>query len=74
MGVIRGSELTLDTQTGYLDQKTYESLPYRTQSSFARQKADRIYALFEAYLRRKRELNTDDLADRYAGSVSNSFV
>lgn len=64
MGVIRGSEQTLETEAGYLDRVAYERLSARSQPTFARQR-EQIYQLFEAYLKRKRELRTDDPADRF---------
>lgn len=72
MGVIRGSEQTLDTEAGYLDQKAYKELSTRTQSTFPRQR-EQIYRLFEAYLKRKRELRADDPADRFASSLFSAF-
>jgi hypothetical protein len=64
MGVLKGSEMTINTAEGYLDRSTYTQLSHRAQSTFARSR-DRIYSLFEAYLARKREIGGYDAADRY---------
>ncbi|PCH33049.1 hypothetical protein WOLCODRAFT_159800 [Wolfiporia cocos MD-104 SS10] len=63
MGVIKGSEDTLHNTSGYLDEKTYISLSYRTQPTFADQR-DTIYQLFKAYLKKKKERGEHDVADR----------
>lgn len=52
MGVIKGSESTLDSPSGCLDRGTYEALSTRTQSRFAGDRS-RIYTLFETYRKLK---------------------
>ncbi|KAI0258666.1 hypothetical protein BC834DRAFT_835038 [Gloeopeniophorella convolvens] len=63
MGVIKGSEQTLASEAYSLDYDTYLSLSSRTQSTFANRRGD-IYALFEAYLKIKRERGEYDAPDR----------
>ena len=63
LGVIKGSELALDKEEGYLDQATYHSLSHRTQGTFANQR-EGIYTLFKAYMKRKKERSDYDAADR----------
>ncbi|OCH88979.1 hypothetical protein OBBRIDRAFT_757238 [Obba rivulosa] len=63
MGVIRGSELALSNESGYLEKDKYLSLSHRTQATFANQR-ETIYKLFQAYLRRKRDRQEYDAADR----------
>ena len=63
MGVIKGSEGTLDSETGILDQAAYLKLSYRQQGTFA-SKRETIYQLFRAYLKLKAERGEWDAADR----------
>ncbi|KAJ2926890.1 hypothetical protein H1R20_g10212, partial [Candolleomyces eurysporus] len=63
VGVIKGSEQSLSHATGYLDLTSYINLSHRTQHLFANQR-DRIYSLFEAYMRRRRPRGESDSADR----------
>lgn len=63
MGVIRGSEGSVQTPLGYLSQDQYLSLSHRTNATFSRQR-EQVYRMFEAYLRRKRKLGKFDPADR----------
>lgn len=63
MGVIKGSEQTLDRPDGYLDRAAYENLSHRSQATFSNQR-DHIYTLFMAYLKRKRTRGDYDAADR----------
>lgn len=63
MGVIKGSEMTLDSETHFLDYETYLKLSARTQAMFASRRKE-IYALFEAYLKMKRDRREYDAADR----------
>ncbi|KAH9022666.1 P-loop containing nucleoside triphosphate hydrolase protein [Lactarius hengduanensis] len=63
MGVIKGSEMTLDSETHFLDYETYLNLSARTQATFASRRKD-IYALFETYLKMKRDRREYDAADR----------
>ena len=64
MGVIKGSEDSLTSQGHHLDQCTYEGLSHRSQSTFSHQRSI-VYALFEAYSKRKKLEGHFDLADRY---------
>ncbi|KAF6765917.1 hypothetical protein DFP72DRAFT_996790 [Ephemerocybe angulata] len=63
LGVIEGSEQSLSHEMRYLDQETYRNLSHRVQHVFAKQR-DRVYALFLAYLKRKRQNGDFDTADR----------
>ena len=63
LGVICGSEASLDTPNGYVDRETYLRLSHRTQATFASRRGV-VYDLFQAYVKRKRELQTYDVADR----------
>lgn len=58
MGVIKGSESTLESPSGYMDRNEYEALSTRTQCSFAGDRS-RVYTLFEAY----RKLKPSDYID-----------
>ena len=62
-GVIKGSEMTLDSETHFLDYETYLNLSARTQATFSSRRKE-IYALFEAYLKMKRDRREYDAADR----------
>jgi len=50
-------------ENGYMDRESYEKLSHRTQATFSRQRGP-VYILFQAYIRRKRELEGYDVADR----------
>ncbi|KAH9949529.1 hypothetical protein B0H21DRAFT_728406 [Amylocystis lapponica] len=63
MGVIKGSEQTLEHGTGYLDKETYINFSYRQQATFLG-KRETIYELFEIYSKRKRERGEYDASDR----------
>ncbi|KAH9172885.1 hypothetical protein EDB89DRAFT_1962863 [Lactarius sanguifluus] len=63
MGVIKGSEMTLDSETHFLDYETYVNLSARTQATFASRRNE-IYVLFETYLKMKRDRREYDAADR----------
>ncbi|PCH33053.1 nucleoside triphosphate hydrolase protein [Wolfiporia cocos MD-104 SS10] len=63
MGVIEGSEDTLNSAGGYLSKDAYICLSRRTHATFADNR-DIIYQLFEAYLKRKRARGEYDVADR----------
>ncbi|KAH9919768.1 uncharacterized protein BXZ73DRAFT_104876 [Epithele typhae] len=69
MGIIKGSEPSLDTPECYLDKATYLKLSHRTQGTFANQR-ECIYKLFTAYLKRKKERGDYDAADRTHALVS----
>ena len=62
-GVIKGSEMTLDSETHFLDYETYLNLSARTQATFSSRRKE-IYALFETYLKMKRDRREYDAADR----------
>ena len=64
LGVIKGSETTIDSENHFLDYDTYSNLSTRTQATFAR-KRNEIYSLFEIYSKKKRERKEYDAADRY---------
>jgi hypothetical protein len=66
MGVIKGSEMTLDSDTHFLDSEAYLNLSARTQATFASRRKE-IYLLFEAYLKMKRDRREYDAADRTHG-------
>jgi len=63
LGVIKGSEDTIGTKHGYLDQKVYKSLSARSKATFSH-KRDEIYGLFMAYTKRKGQRGDYDAADR----------
>jgi hypothetical protein len=62
LGIIKGSEKSLEFPNRVLDRDTYESLRVSNGN----------YALFEAYQTLKRKRNERDLADRCAFSVAHS--
>ena len=68
-GIIKGSEQTLTSTTGYLDSATYFDLSHRTAGTFASHREE-IYRLFEAYLRLKKEYRGTDAPDRYVHILS----
>jgi hypothetical protein len=55
--------MTLDSDTHFLDYETYLNLSARTQATFAGRRKE-IYALFESYLKMKRNRREYDAADR----------
>ncbi|KAI0791849.1 hypothetical protein C8Q75DRAFT_57347 [Abortiporus biennis] len=63
IGVIKGNELALKSEKGYLDEATYLDLSERSQCTFASQR-ETIYAIFLSYLRLKAERREYDDADR----------
>ncbi|KAI6165390.1 hypothetical protein EDD17DRAFT_225914 [Pisolithus thermaeus] len=63
MGIIKGSEKSLEFDDGTLDKNTYRSLPSRSNPTFSSQR-ELVYALFEAYSRLKRQRQHHDVADR----------
>jgi hypothetical protein len=63
MGVIKGSEDTVGTKHGYLDQKAYKSLSVRSQATFSHNR-NVIYDLFTAYTKWKGRQGDYDAADR----------
>jgi hypothetical protein len=62
-GVIKGSEKALTCPEQFLDQKSYDSLSHRSQSTFASHR-NTVYAIFQSYLKRKRNRGDYDAADR----------
>ncbi|TBU42438.1 hypothetical protein BD309DRAFT_866309 [Dichomitus squalens] len=64
MGVIKGSEPTLECAEGYLTKDMYFGLSHRTQGTFANQR-ETVYALFETYLKKKKARGDYDAADSY---------
>jgi hypothetical protein len=69
LGVIKGSETTLNSENHFLDYDAYLNLSARTQATFARRRSE-IYSLFEIYMKKKRERREYDAADRYAPRLS----
>ena len=63
MGVIKGSEGVLTSRECHLDRRSYEDLSERSQYAFSHQRAV-VYALFEAYTKRKKLEGHFDSADR----------
>ncbi|KAL5518531.1 hypothetical protein ACEPAH_213 [Sanghuangporus vaninii] len=63
IGIIKGSQESLEAPDGYLSRETYLDLSKRTRSTFANDR-DRIYRLFERYLALKRPYRDYDIADR----------
>ncbi|KAJ7222598.1 hypothetical protein GGX14DRAFT_664393, partial [Mycena pura] len=63
MGVIKGSEVALNSKSHYLDRTTYLNIGQRRQTTFADQRS-RIYDLFEKYLAQKGLQGDADPADR----------
>ena len=69
LGVIKGSETTLTSENYFLDYDTYLNFSARTQATFASKRKE-IYALFEAYLKMKRDRGEYDAADRCVPRLS----
>ncbi|KAL5535095.1 hypothetical protein ACEPAF_3188 [Sanghuangporus sanghuang] len=63
IGIIKGSQESLEAPDGYLSRETYLDLSKRTRSTFANDR-DRIYRLFERYLALKKQYRDYDTADR----------
>jgi hypothetical protein len=63
LGVLKGSEKTLEHLEGHLDQNSYLGLSSRTNSTFAAQRTV-VWQLFMAYMKHKRVLGHVDSADR----------
>lgn len=63
IGVIKGSETALATDSGYLDRSTYEQLSSRVYPMFADRRG-LVYDLFLRYLR-YRPKGAWDVADRF---------
>lgn len=63
IGVIKGSEMALATDSGFLDRSAYEKLRSRTYPVFADRRA-LVYDLFLRYLRYKPK-GSWDVADRF---------
>ncbi|KAJ1305435.1 hypothetical protein OPQ81_000445 [Rhizoctonia solani] len=62
LGIIQGSEAALSSKAGALTRDEYISLSHK-KSSFASQRG-RVYDLYEAYRKRKRQLGGYDAAER----------
>lgn len=71
MGVIKGSEDSLNKSRHYLERKHYEKRG-RTHSGDETERT-RIYSLFEAY-QKLRPPASYDVADRYDSSVGAAFM
>ena len=65
LGVISGSEASLDTPNRCMDRESYQKLSNRAQATFTSRRSV-IYDLFQAYVKQKRESRTYDVADRCA--------
>ncbi|PSS06635.1 hypothetical protein PHLCEN_2v3591 [Hermanssonia centrifuga] len=63
MGIIKGSEQTLQSINGFMDRNAYVNLSHRQQGTFASRR-DVVYTLFESYLKLKSERRHWDAADR----------
>ncbi|KZP15184.1 P-loop containing nucleoside triphosphate hydrolase protein [Athelia psychrophila] len=71
IGVIKGSESTMDITPHFLDRATYESLSHRTNSNMVPHRHN-IYTAFEYYARLKHNRGDYDSADR-AHSILDAF-
>ncbi|THU96851.1 hypothetical protein K435DRAFT_754482 [Dendrothele bispora CBS 962.96] len=63
IGVIKGSEETLNSDVHYLGPSEYLNISARNQSTFAEDRGN-LYALFKAYLKMKKTYGDTDGADR----------
>ncbi|KAI6137063.1 hypothetical protein F5141DRAFT_66140 [Pisolithus sp. B1] len=63
MGIIKGSEKSLEFDDGTLDKAAYCGLPSRSNPTFSGQR-ETVYAIFEAYSKLKRQRQHHDVADR----------
>ncbi|KAI6022557.1 hypothetical protein EDC04DRAFT_2936725 [Pisolithus marmoratus] len=63
MGIIKGSEKSLEFDEGTLDKNTYCGLSSRTNPTFSDQR-EGVYTLFEAYSKLKCQRQDHDIADR----------
>ncbi|KAI6133857.1 hypothetical protein EV401DRAFT_2204741 [Pisolithus croceorrhizus] len=63
MGIIKGSEKSLEFGDGILDKSTYYTLPSRSNPTFSGQR-EVVYAIYEAYSKLKRQRQHHDVADR----------
>lgn len=72
LGVIAGSEGSLLSPDGCLDRDTYVNLSPRMYPVFASHR-ELVYGMFMLYLKRKRELDDYDSADRYIFLVPIQF-
>lgn len=63
LGVIKGNEESLHSDTGHMSEKEYGALSHRTQSTFSGLRK-MIYTLFTAYQKEKRSRGEYDAADR----------
>ncbi|KAI6101328.1 P-loop containing nucleoside triphosphate hydrolase protein [Pisolithus sp. B1] len=63
MGIIKGSEKSLEFDDGALDKNTYCGLSSRSNPTFSGQR-EVVYAIYEAYSKLKRQHQHHDVADR----------
>ncbi|OSX68102.1 hypothetical protein POSPLADRAFT_1165650 [Postia placenta MAD-698-R-SB12] len=63
IGVLKGSEATLNGANTYLNQEQYFDLSHRSQGTFTTQR-ETVYMLFQDYCKMKRERGDYDAADR----------
>ncbi|KAI6046365.1 hypothetical protein EDC04DRAFT_2598161 [Pisolithus marmoratus] len=73
MGIIRGSEKSLEFDDGSLDKKTYCGLPSRSNPTFSGQR-ESVYAIYEAYSKLKRQRQHHDVADRYVDEAQDNLL
>ncbi|KAM5542262.1 hypothetical protein V8D89_004135 [Ganoderma adspersum] len=73
MGVIQGSEETIDMPRGYLTRERYLGLSSRTQPTFASTRGQ-IYDIFEKYLLLKRRRREHDNAERYTDEAQDNLI
>lgn len=62
-GVLKGSELAVGTEHGFIDEATYLGLSERKNPAFVGER-ERVYRIFRAYCLRKGEAGMTDPADR----------
>ncbi|KAI6167428.1 P-loop containing nucleoside triphosphate hydrolase protein [Pisolithus thermaeus] len=63
MGIIKGSEKSLEFDDGALDKNTYCGLSSRSNPTFSGQR-EVVYAIYEAYSKLKRQRQDHDVVDR----------
>ena len=63
IGVIEGSEEALHYETCYVDAKAYGELSHRRHHVFSTNR-EKLYALFQAYMKVKKTRGEFDTADR----------
>ncbi|KAI0809031.1 P-loop containing nucleoside triphosphate hydrolase protein [Irpex lacteus] len=74
MGVIKGSEGSLQNDQGFLTREDYVNLSHRAHATFTSLHRGMVYSLFEAYTRTKRERQEWDAADRHVIQETHSIL